>query len=75
MVELERETLRQTHPPDQAEIDEMLKDAYRQPPRDCTACHTKRTRPCPCGNRIHNEMQGGVFVEQCFGCGTGWVPA
>lgn len=74
--ETERETTTTTHPPDQAERDEALLEAYDQPPRDCQACHTKRTRACEdCGRgRVHNEMHDGILVEMCFSCGDRWRP-
>jgi hypothetical protein len=58
----------------QAKQDEQLKQSRRDPPSDCPDCHTGRTRACPCGGRIHNEMQDRL-VEQCFSCGFGWVTA
>jgi hypothetical protein len=72
MSTVEQETRRQVHPPDQTEIDQNLVNAYKDPPRDCSFCHTKRTRSCPCGGRIHNEMHDRL-VEMCFSCGDAWA--
>ena len=74
-TELEQETIVETHTDEDWENDARLVDTYKIPPRDCSACHTGKTRPCHCGGRIHNEMHGSTFVEQCFSCGRGWTPA
>jgi len=40
---------------------------------DCVMCHTRATRACDCGGRVHNEMHEEV-VEMCFSCDIDWIP-
>jgi hypothetical protein len=61
------------------EFARIVENFGEEEPRDdeeyCGACHTKRTRPCRCGSKIHNEMHS-ILVESCFVCnGDNWRPA
>ena len=70
-LETEEATIIEVHTEEDRENDRRLVEAYDNPPGDCAACHTGKTRPCHCGGRIHNEMHGRL-VEMCFSCGTSW---